>query len=135
MAALSALGKSASLNPRHVPIIIHAQPEAASIGCYAGEAHEAGFHGVEGRFEIDRANTGGGFAKVAADKRTGKVIGAQIVGDRASESISVAVLAVKKGLTVKTLAQMNCGWSSSDRKIQEAARSCMAFFKNRKITI
>ena len=130
VAAVCALGKNASINLRNVPLIIHARPEAASVGCHAESAHEFGFHGVEGKFELGPAGSpAGGFVKVTADKRTGKVIGAQIVGCDASESISVAALAVKKGLSVKTLAQMNCGWSSQGRWIQEAARSCLTAFK------
>ena len=131
VAALCAMGKAASINPRHVPLIIHARPEVASVGCHAASAHEFGFRGIEGRLDLSPVYSSvNGFIKVTADKRTGKVIGSQIVGCSASESIAFAALAVKKGFSVKTLAQMSCGWSSPGRWIQEAARSCLMAFKN-----
>jgi len=130
LAVLSALGKATAIQKGHIPYIINSFPDAASVGCYASEAHEYGFHGVEGKFEFDSNNSSDmGFVKIAVDKRTGKVIGAQIYGDNASEIISLATLAVKKGFSVKTLSQMSCGWASSDRRLQEAARSCLMALK------
>ena len=130
VAVLSALGKVTSVNKKHIPYIINSHPDVASVGCYSGEAHEFGFHGIEGKFDFESINfPGDGFVKVAVDKRTGKVIGAQIYGENASEIISLAALAVKKGFSVKTLSQMNCGWASPDRRIQEAARSCLMALK------
>ncbi|MGV7221211.1 MAG: dihydrolipoyl dehydrogenase family protein [Nitrospinales bacterium] len=130
LAILSAIGKGTPVNKRHIPYIVYSQPDVASVGCYASEAHEFGFHGIEGKFEFESNNfSDKGFVKVAVDKRTGKVIGAQIYGDNASEIISLATLAVKKGFSVKTLAQMSCGWASPDRRIQEAARSCLMSLK------
>ena len=130
VAVLSSLGKATEINKRHIPYIINSFPDAASVGCYAEEAHEFGFHGIEGKNEFEsNFSSEIGFVKVAVDKRTGKVIGAQIYGDNATDIISLATLAVKKGFSVKTLSQMSCGWASPDRKLQEAARSCLMAIK------
>ena len=42
-----------------------------------------------------------GFAKILAEKSTGKILGVHIVGEKASELIAEASLAISAGLTLK----------------------------------
>jgi mercuric reductase len=66
-----------------------------------------------------------GLFKVIADKTSKKVIGVQIVGKGAGEMISLAVLALKKGLGVSDLATISCAWPSRMQGLKKAARKCL----------
>lgn len=131
VAAKNALGKTRVLNLEHVPMIIGADPEIASVGCSVSNAQYKGFRAVEGRFDynaLDHSIISGetaGLFKVVADKTTKKVIGAHIHGRGASEMISLAVLAVKKGLSVSDLAALPCGWPTRFQGLKWAARMCL----------
>jgi dihydrolipoamide dehydrogenase len=136
IAALCALGLDKKLDPGWVPRIIHSNPEIASIGCYYETAHHLGFRAVEGRCvmeDIDGAELRGdegGWVRIVADKTTARVIGAQMVLNRASDLIPMISLALRKGLTVETLKGICCDGSSAARGIKEAARACSEALKN-----
>lgn len=135
LAAGNALGKRKELNPDWVPFIVYTDPEIATVGCFAAEAHHKGFHAVEGRCDagsLDYAlirGEAGGFFKVAADKRSGVLIGAQVVSHRASELISLVLLAMKKGMKVGALASLAGDGSAENQGIREAARACSQALK------
>ena len=131
VAAENALGKTARLNLDWIPRIVHTSPEIATVGCFARDAHHKGFRAVEGRCdndELDHAMIGRddtGFVKIVVDKPSKKVIGGQIVGKRASEFIPLILLAIKKGLTVSSLARLACGTSTQFQGVREAAKACV----------
>ncbi|MFQ5450132.1 MAG: dihydrolipoyl dehydrogenase family protein [Nitrospinaceae bacterium] len=135
VAAENALGKTKKLNIDWVPRIIHTDPEIASVGCFARDAHHKGFRAVEGRCDfsqLDHAFLHGeseGMIKIVAEKSTRKVIGAQIVAPRASEFIPLMLLAIKKGLTVHSLGRLSCGFSTRFQGVWEAARACIRAIK------
>jgi dihydrolipoamide dehydrogenase len=68
---------------------------------------------------------GPGFFKIVADKSSKKVIGGQIVCRRASEFIPLILLAIKKGLTVNSLARLSSGVAAQFQGIQQAAKACL----------
>jgi dihydrolipoamide dehydrogenase len=131
VAAESALGKKARLNKDWIARIVYTNLEIATVGCYAGAAHHQGFRAVEGRCNGDQLDhslirtDASGFIKIVADKSSKNVIGGQIVSRHASESISLILLAMKKGLTVNSLASLSCGISTQLLGIREAARACV----------
>lgn len=131
VAARNALGKARSLNLGHVPVVVHTNPEIASVGCSASNAHYKGFRAVEGRCEfntLDCSLISGetvGLLKVVADKTTKKVIGVHIFGGGASEMISLGALAIKKGLAISDLAALSCGWPTRFQGVKKAARMCL----------
>ena len=53
VAVENALGKDKSLNTDWIPKVIYTDPEIATVGCFAQEAHHKGFRGVEGRCDIE----------------------------------------------------------------------------------
>ena len=136
VAADSALGKAKPHNADWVPFIVHTRPEIATVGCFAEEAHHKGFRAVEGRFEaksLDYAlveEGASGFFKVAADKKSGTVIGVQLVSPRASELISLVLLAMKKGIKVGALASLTGDGFSEIQGIREAAKACSRALKS-----
>src|SRR3989454_7560750 len=91
------------------PNCIYTDPEIAHVGLGEKEAKEKGIAVKVGRFPFaasGRALTLGqseGYAKVLADPETGKLLGAHIIGPRATDLIAEATLAVQTGLTLEQL--------------------------------
>src|SRR5438046_2035527 len=91
------------------PNCIYTDPEIAHVGLGEKEAKEKGIAVKVGRFPFaasGRALTLGqseGYAKVLADPETGKLLGAHIIGPRATDLIAEATLAVQNGLTLEQL--------------------------------
>ena len=91
------------------PNCIYTHPEIAHVGLGEKEAKEGGVDVKVGRFPFaaaGRALTLGqteGFVKVVADGRSGRLLGAHIVGPRATDLIAEATLAVQNGLTLEQL--------------------------------
>ena len=88
------------------PNCIYTDPEIAHVGLGEKEAREKGLDIKVGRFPFTasaRALTLGqpeGFVKVVAEASTGRLLGAHIIGPRATDLIAEATLAVQNGLTL-----------------------------------
>jgi len=63
-----------------------------------------------------------GFVKVIGDRKTGRLLGAQVVGAGASELISECSLALSKGLTVEDVASSVHPHPTMSEAIMEAAK-------------
>jgi dihydrolipoamide dehydrogenase len=89
------------------PNCIYTEPEIAHVGVGEKEAKEKGLVVKIGRFPFaasGRALTLGqseGFVKVIADASSGKMLGAHIIGPRATDLIAEATLAIQNGLTLE----------------------------------
>src|SRR6184192_2250581 len=89
------------------PNCVYTEPEIAHVGLGEKEAKEKGIAVKVGRFPFaasGRALTLGqteGFVKVIADAESGKLLGAHIIGPRATDLIAEATLAVQNGLTLE----------------------------------
>ena len=89
------------------PNCVYTDPEIAHVGLGEKEAREKGIEVRIGRFPFaasGRALTLGqseGFVKVIADARSGRLLGAHILGPRATDLIAEATLAVQNGLTLE----------------------------------
>jgi dihydrolipoamide dehydrogenase len=89
------------------PNCVYTEPEIAHVGLGEKEAKEKGIAVKVGRFPFaasGRALTLGqteGFVKVVADAESGRVLGAHIVGPRATDLIAEATLAIQNGLTIE----------------------------------
>src|SRR3989449_715912 len=91
------------------PNCIYTDPEIAHVGLGENEAKEKGIAVKIGRFPFaaaGRALTLGqteGFVKVVADAESGKLLGAHMIGPRATDLIAEATLAVQNGLTLEQI--------------------------------
>ena len=91
------------------PNCIYTDPEIAHVGLGEKEAKEQGLDVKIGRFPFaasGRALTLGqseGFVKVIADAKSGRLLGAHIIGPRATDLIAEATLAIQNGLTMEQL--------------------------------
>jgi pyruvate dehydrogenase E1 component alpha subunit len=91
------------------PNCIYTDPEIAHVGLGEKEAKDKGLDVKVGRFPFTasaRALTLGqpeGFVKVVAEASTGRLLGAHIIGPRATDLIAEATLAIQNGLTLEQI--------------------------------
>lgn len=110
VAAENALGRQAVMDYQVVPRCIHSSPEIAAVGITENEARARGDEIAIGRFPLSASSMGtilgeGGFVKVIADARSGKVLGVHILSPHASELIGEATLAMELGAGIKDISE------------------------------
>jgi len=109
------------------PNCIYTDPEIAHVGLGEKEAKEKGIAVKIGRFPFaasGRALTLGqseGYVKVLADAESGKLLGAHIIGPRATDLIAEAALAVQNGLTMEQLDRTIHAHPTLPESLMEAA--------------
>ena len=104
----SIAGHSSRVPDYHAaPNCIYTDPEIAHVGLGEKDAKAKGIAVKIGKFPFaaaGRALTLGqteGFVKVIAEAETGKLLGAHIIGPRATDLIAEAALAIQNGLTIE----------------------------------
>ncbi|MEC8307271.1 MAG: dihydrolipoyl dehydrogenase [Chlamydiota bacterium] len=109
VAAADITNKSLHLNPDAIPAVIFTHPEIAYVGFTAEEAKKRGREIQVGRFPFQALGKAvatmktQGFVEIVADKITGAIIGAQIIGEGASVMISEMAVAITNELTLECL--------------------------------
>jgi dihydrolipoamide dehydrogenase len=127
VAAMNAAGANIPMDYSIMPMCVYSFPEAASVGLTAEAAGDKRITAVSGRSYfagLGRAQAYGepdGFIKIVAEKESGRIIGAQILGYNASEMIGIISVAIKGGLTAKDLAETIQPHPTFSEGIQEAA--------------
>ncbi len=102
--------KSAKYDVKAMPAVIFCEPEVATVGLSEAEAKAKGITAFTGSFPfaaLGKAIATGetdGFTKLIGDKKTGRLIGAAIVGPEASTMIAEMALAIEAGLQVEDIA-------------------------------
>jgi dihydrolipoamide dehydrogenase len=120
-------GRKGHVNYHTVPSIIYTWPELASVGFTEEQLKEQGTEYKAGKFPFTpngRAKAMGftdGFVKVLADKRTDRVLGVHIVGPRASDMISEAVVAMEFGGSAEDIARSFHAHPTLSEVMREAA--------------
>ena len=102
-------GKEKQYDISLIPSCVYTTPEIASVGITQDEAKAKGLD-MEVRKSLLTSNgrtlisgSGRGFVKVVIDKATEKILGAQIMCDRASDMIDEFTVAISCGLTIKDI--------------------------------
>jgi dihydrolipoamide dehydrogenase len=120
-------GHPAQTNWRAVPAATFTSPEIASVGLTEREAKEQGRTVQIGRFpfrahgrNIADGETAG-FVKIVGDQQTGQVLGAHIIGAKASELIHECALAIGADLNVRDLAHAIHAHPTLSEALGEAA--------------
>ena len=114
-----------------IPQAIFTQPEIGLVGLSEEEAREAGYQVTVGRFPLGalgRALAEGetlGHFQVVAEKGTGRLLGAEIVGPHASDLIAEAALAIQNQLTLEQLAETVHAHPAFPEGLWEAALSAL----------
>ncbi|MBC5792847.1 MAG: dihydrolipoyl dehydrogenase [Nanohaloarchaea archaeon] len=105
----AASGKPAAFDNNYIPKVVYTDPELASAGLNPEEAREKHGKIKVGRFDFSNSGRSltthqeDGFCRVVASEE-GKILGAQIVGPRASDMIAEATLALEMGAYVDDVA-------------------------------
>ncbi len=105
-------GKEPSVILEAIPSCIYTSPEIAVVGLEEAEATEKGYRIKTGKYPmLGNSKTmlsmgERGFIKVISDADSGKLLGAALLCDRATDMISEFTSAIANGLTVKELASV-----------------------------
>jgi dihydrolipoamide dehydrogenase len=100
----------AAFDVKAMPAVIFCEPELATVGMSENEARKAGIDVMVGAFPFAAlgksiaAQETEGFAKIIGDKKTGRFLGAAIVGHESSALIAECALALEAGLQVEDIA-------------------------------
>jgi len=120
-------GKPGHVNYDIIPGVIYTAPEAASVGITEEQAKEKGLSVKVGKFAFTangRAianDTTEGFAKIIADAKTDRVLGAHIVAGNASELIAETVLLMEYSGSSEDLARTIHAHPTMSEAVKEAA--------------
>jgi dihydrolipoamide dehydrogenase len=120
-------GKPGHVNYDIIPGVIYTAPEAASVGITEEQAKEKGIAVRVGKFSFTangRAianDTTEGFAKIVADAKTDRVLGAHIVASNASELIAETVLLMEFSGSSEDLARTIHAHPTMSEAVKEAA--------------
>ncbi|UUZ89369.1 hypothetical protein LJK87_24760 [Paenibacillus sp. P25] len=93
-----------------IPAVVFSDPEIAGVGLSETEAKAKGLNVTTGKFpygangRAQTMNASEGFVKLVADKDSGLLIGAQVVGAEASNLISELTTAIEMGATLEDIA-------------------------------
>ena len=119
-------GAASATDLNVVPSCIYSSPEIAVVGLTEAEAKEQGINAVSGKCTMfGNARTviedpGRCFMKLVADRDTGRLIGAQLMCQHASDIISQLSAALVNGLTVRQLLSVMRPHPSFEEAMTEA---------------
>ena len=130
-AAECIMGREPAVNMDIVPSCIYTSPEIAGVGMTEKQIKEKGTAYKVGRFPF-RANgkaltmeQGEGFVKIITDEKTGEILGAHIIGPRATDMIGELTLAMKLEATAEELASTIHPHPTLSEALMEAAHDCL----------
>lgn len=121
---------SSRLEPDFIPACVYTFPEAASVGATRESARASGIDVVQA---ISKLTANGkalaegepyGFVAIVAEKGSGKIVGAQIVGPHAVEIVHEIAVAMRNGLPVQSLAATVHAHPTISEALKVAAIDC-----------
>jgi dihydrolipoamide dehydrogenase len=125
------LGEGGHINYKTIPGVIYTHPEVASVGQSEEELKAAGISYSKGVFPFmanSRARTNNdadGLVKILSDLKTGRILGAHIIGPNAGEMIAEAVLGMEYGASAEDIARTCHAHPTLSEAFKEA---CMAAY-------
>jgi len=127
VAAENIAGKQAAITYDIVPSCIYTIPEIGAVGLTEEKARETYGELLIGKFPMAACGKAmamgetGGFTKVIADRKSGKVLGCHIIGPNATELIGQAAVLIKKGGTLSDIKETIHAHPTISETISEAA--------------
>ncbi len=104
-------GTDTKANYKGLPTVVYTLPELAAVGLTESKAKKAGYDvsvvengDARDKYNAKRTNARGYAYKTVIDKSTDKILGATLIGPRASEVINLFALAMRTDITATTLA-------------------------------
>lgn len=123
--------KKVKMDYKAVPACIFTSPPVASVGLSQERARDKGIEAKSFRFPfsaLGKAHALGsieGFLQLVSDKTSGKIVGAQIFGEGATEIIGELTLAVRLGLKAEDLSLTIHPHPTMCEAVQEAAEGIL----------
>lgn len=111
VAANNASGISATMHYNAVPVVIFTDPEIGTCGLTLEKAIDEGYNATVGAFPFQAlgksqaAYQTEGFAQIVTDKKTGKILGAQVVGHEAGTLVAEMAVAIGNELTLDCITE------------------------------
>lgn len=109
VAADNACGIPSKMHYNAIPNVVFTLPEIATVGLSLDEAKKQGFDAILGQFPfmaLGKSQTAyhtDGFTRIVVDKKTGEILGAQVIGHDASNLIAEMALAIQNELTIECI--------------------------------
>ena len=111
VAASNAVGQPAHMDYSAVPSAIFTVPEIGTVGLSLEQAKEKGYEAAVGAFPFQALGKSqatlhtDGFAQIVVDKKTGQILGAQVVGYEASALVAEMATAIRNELVVESITE------------------------------
>ncbi|MEA4812446.1 MAG: dihydrolipoyl dehydrogenase [Anaerolineaceae bacterium] len=121
--------KTQAIDYRMIPRAVYTTPQVASFGYSEMQAKEAGFELKTGKFPFMAngkalgLNEYSGYAKIIANAKTNRLLGASIVGPEASELLPELTLAASNALGVEAVAENIHAHPTLSEVLMEAAEA------------
>ena len=109
-AAINMTGGDATLDLSTVPAVVFTDPQVATVGLTEAQANKLGKETDSRTLTLDNVPRAlanfdtRGFIKLVVDKKTGRLLGAQVLAGEGGEIIQTTALAIKNRMTVADLA-------------------------------
>ena len=126
-------GKHVEVDYKAIPAVCYTTPEIATTGLTKQEAEQRGLKVIESEFPLSAnsraiaSNDTQGFVRLVVEEKSRLVVGAQIVGQSASEIITIITLAIETGLTSEDLALTIFPHPSVSEAIMDNAELAMGY--------
>ena len=123
-------GKDRTMGYSVVPWAVFTSPEIGTVGLNAAQAKEKGYPVCVGNFPFSNSGkafiTGEteGFINIVTNKDTGEILGAQMVGPRASDLVHEVAVAMKGEMLVDDLSTTIHSHPTLSEAVMEAAEDC-----------
>ncbi|GDY12264.1 dihydrolipoyl dehydrogenase [Planctomycetota bacterium] len=124
-------GHAITIDHHLIPNIVYTWPEVASVGITEAEAKAKGIAITVGKYpfsSLGRAKASGdtdGFVKILADAATDRVLGAAIIGPRASDLLAEITAVMAFGGASEDIARTCHGHPTFGEAVKEAALGCL----------
>ena len=120
-------GHANTLDHHLIPNVVYTEPEVATVGITEAQAKEQGKAINIGKFNFAAngraraASATDGFVKIIADKETDKILGAAIIGARASDLLAEIVAVMAFGGASEDIARICHSHPTFSEAVKEAA--------------
>jgi len=120
-------GQKPHIDYNLIPGVVYTWPEVAAVGKTEEELKESGVEYKVGQFPMralgrSRASMDlDGFVKILADKNTDEILGVHMIGARAADMISEAVVAMEYRASAEDISRMSHAHPTFTEAIKEAA--------------
>ena len=133
VAAENIAGKETIMDYKVIPWSIFTSPEIGTVGLNEKQAIERNQTVRIGIFPFTNSGKAHisaeteGFVKIVTDESSGEILGAQVIGPRASDLIHEVAIAMKAEMTIEELASAVYSHPTLSEAIMEAAEDCLGF--------